>query len=98
MHAMVLAEVSSSLDLLGWVIIGGLAGAFAGKVMRGAGFGILGDIVVGIVGALVGEFLLSFLISGTVGIVGSFVVAFIGACFLLALLYAISGRRTRLFR
>ncbi len=98
MHLIVLAEVSSDLSLLGWVIIGGLAGAFAGKVMRGAGFGLLGDIVVGIVGALVGEFLLGFLISGTVGLIGSFVVAFIGACFLLALLYALSGKRTRFFR
>ena len=95
---MVLAAVSSSLSLLGWIIIGGLAGAVAGKVMRGAGFGIIGDIVVGIVGALVGVFLLSFLISADLGLIGSFVVALVGACILLALLRAVTGRKSRIFR
>jgi uncharacterized membrane protein YeaQ/YmgE (transglycosylase-associated protein family) len=98
MHIMVLAALHSTLSLLGWIIVGGLAGAFAGKVMRGQGFGILGDIVIGIVGALAGEFLLGFIISGTVSIIGSFIVAFLGACILLALLYALSGRRKRFFR
>ena len=95
---MVLAAVSSSLSLLGWIIIGGLAGAVAGRVMRGAGFGIIGDIVVGIVGALVGVFLLSFLISADLGLIGSFVVALVGACILLALLRAVTGRKSRIFR
>ena len=42
-----------------WLIIGGIAGWIAGKVMRGGGFGILGNIVVGIVGAVIGGFLFS---------------------------------------
>ena len=95
---MVLAAVSSSLSLLGWIIIGGLAGAVAGRVMRGAGFGIIGDIIVGIVGALVGVFLLSFLVSADLGIIGSFVVALLGACILLGLLRAVSGNKSRIFR
>lgn len=95
---MVLAAVSSSLSLLGWVIIGGLAGWLAGKVMRGAGFGIIGDIIVGIVGALVGVFLLSFLISADLGVIGSFVVALLGACLLLLLLRAVTGNKSRIFR
>lgn len=95
---MVLAAVSSSLSLLGWVIIGGLAGWLAGKVMRGAGFGIIGDIIIGIMGALVGVFLLSFLISADLGLIGSFVVALLGACILLALLRAVSGKKSRIFR
>lgn len=95
---MVLAAVSSSLSLLGWIIIGGLAGAVAGKIMRGAGFGIIGDIIVGIVGALVGVFLLSFLISADLGIIGSFIVALLGACILLGLLRAVTGGRSRVFR
>jgi uncharacterized membrane protein YeaQ/YmgE (transglycosylase-associated protein family) len=98
MHVMVLAEISSTLSLLGWIIIGGLAGALAGRVMRGAGFGIVGDIIIGIVGALVGVFLIGLLISGTVGLIGSFVVAFLGACILIALLRAVSGKRSRIFR
>jgi uncharacterized membrane protein YeaQ/YmgE (transglycosylase-associated protein family) len=95
---MVLAAVSSSLSLLGWIIIGGLAGAVAGRVMRGAGFGIIGDIIIGIMGALVGVFLLSFLISADLGLIGSFVVALLGACILLAILRAVSGKKSRIFR
>ncbi|HEX6776586.1 MAG TPA: GlsB/YeaQ/YmgE family stress response membrane protein [Ktedonobacterales bacterium] len=95
---MVLAAVSSSLSLLGWVIIGGLAGWLAGKVMRGGGFGIIGDIIIGIMGALVGVFLLSFLVSADLGLIGSFVVALLGACILLALLRAVSGNKSRIFR
>lgn len=95
---MVLAAVSSSLSLLGWIIIGGLAGAVAGRIMRGAGFGIIGDIIIGIMGALVGVFLLSFLVSADLGLIGSFVVALLGACILLALLRAVSGNKSRIFR
>lgn len=95
---MVLAAVSSSLSLLGWIIIGGLAGAVAGRVMRGAGFGIIGDIIIGIMGALVGVFLLSFLVSADLGLIGSFVVALLGACILLAILRAVSGKKSRIFR
>ena len=40
--------------LLFWLIIGALAGWLAGKIMRGGGFGVLGNIVVGIVGAMIG--------------------------------------------
>lgn len=95
---MVLAAVSSSLSLLGWIIIGGLAGAVAGRVMRGAGFGIIGDIIIGIMGALVGVFLLSFLVSADLGLIGSFVVALLGACILLAILRAVSGKKSKIFR
>lgn len=95
---MVLAAVSSSLSLLGWIIIGGLAGAVAGRVMRGAGFGIIGDIIIGIMGALVGVFLLSFLVSADLGVIGSFVVALLGACILLAILRAVSGKKSKIFR
>jgi len=98
MNLFVLAEISSTLGLLGWIIVGGLAGAVAGRLMRGQGFGILGDIVVGIVGALVGEFLIGLLISGTVSVIGSFVIALLGAIILIALLRALSGNRSRLFR
>ena len=95
---MVLAAISSSLSLLGWIIIGGLAGFVAGKVIRGSGFGIIGDIVVGIVGALVGVLLLGFLVSTDLGPIGSFVVALLGACILLAILRAVSGSKSRIFR
>ena len=43
-----------------WLIVGAIAGWLAGMVVRGGGFGLIGDIIVGIVGALIGGFLLSF--------------------------------------
>jgi uncharacterized membrane protein YeaQ/YmgE (transglycosylase-associated protein family) len=69
------------------LLIGGVAGWLAGLAMKGRGFGILGNIVVGIVGAFVGSFVLGALgiaIGG--GILGSILNAFIGAVILLFLI------------
>jgi uncharacterized membrane protein YeaQ/YmgE (transglycosylase-associated protein family) len=79
---------------LGWILVGLLAGYFAGKVVEGRGLGCLGDIVVGLAGAFVGGFVFSLLgFSGGFHIIGSTIVAFIGAVLLLAIVRAISGRR-----
>jgi uncharacterized membrane protein YeaQ/YmgE (transglycosylase-associated protein family) len=81
--------------LLAWLLVGLIAGWLAGQVMRGSGYGLVGDIVVGIVGAFLGGFLASLLgITGTAGLVGSIVVAFIGAIVLIAILRAVSGARS----
>jgi uncharacterized membrane protein YeaQ/YmgE (transglycosylase-associated protein family) len=80
--------------LLSWLVDGLIAGWAAGQFMKGGGFGLIGDIVVGIIGAFIGGILFGFLMPGsTVGILGSIVVAFIGAVILIALLRAVSGRR-----
>lgn len=50
----------TSVGVIGYIIIGALAGWIAGKIVKGAGSGILMNIVIGIVGALIGGFLLSF--------------------------------------
>lgn len=50
----------TSVGVVGYIIIGALAGWIAGKIVKGAGSGILVNIVIGIVGALIGGFLLSF--------------------------------------
>ncbi|HLR98020.1 MAG TPA: GlsB/YeaQ/YmgE family stress response membrane protein [Mycolicibacillus parakoreensis] len=58
-----LAERSTTLTSVGWIgyiIIGALAGWIAGKIVKGAGSGILVNIVIGICGALLGGYLLSF--------------------------------------
>lgn len=95
MHIMVLAAVISTVGVIGWIIIGGIAGALAGRVVKGSGFGILGDIIVGIVGALLGGFLAGLILSDTIGVIGSFILAFVGAVVLLWLLRLLSGRRAR---
>lgn len=84
------------MGILAWIIVGLIAGWLAGQVMRGGGFGVVGDIIVGIVGALIGGFLAGavFGIPDAVnGInVTSIVVAFIGAVILVAILRALPGR------
>ena len=80
-----------------WLLIGLVAGFLASVVMRGGGYGVVGDIVVGIVGAFIGGFLANLLGLGASGLLGSIIIAFIGACILIALLRAFSGgygRRT----
>ncbi len=60
-----------------------------------SGFGIVGDIIVGILGAIIGGFIAGLLGLGASGFVGSIIIAFLGACLLIALLRAFSGGYTR---
>ena len=77
-----------------WIIIGGLAGWAASKIMRGGGQGILMNIIIGIVGAVIGGALLGLFGLGGSGLIGSFVTALIGAIVLLWIVDLIRGRRT----
>jgi len=85
------------MGILAWMVVGLIAGWLAGRVMRGGGFGLIGDIIVGVVGAVVGGFLASTLMkipNAVSGInVTSILVAFIGAVILIAVLRTLSGRR-----
>jgi len=79
--------------LLAWLIVGAVAGFLAGRVMKGGGYGLVGDIVMGIIGAFVGGFVASLLgLGGSMGIIGTTVVAFIGACIFIAIVRALPGR------
>jgi uncharacterized membrane protein YeaQ/YmgE (transglycosylase-associated protein family) len=67
-----------------WLVIGAIAGWLAGQVMSGGGFGLVGDVIVGIIGAVVAGLLLPRLgiyIGG--GLIGAIINAFIGACVVL---------------
>jgi uncharacterized membrane protein YeaQ/YmgE (transglycosylase-associated protein family) len=79
--------------IIAWAVVGLLAGWLAGMVMKGGGYGVLGDILVGLIGAMIGGFVLSYFVQGTQGFWGSIFVAFIGACLCIAIVRAISGRR-----
>ena len=68
-----------------WLIIGAIAGWLAGTFMKGGGFGLVADIVLGIVGALVGGFLFGLVGIEGVGWIGSLITATIGAIVILAL-------------
>ena len=67
------------------IVIGILAGWLAGKIMRGRGFGLLLDLVIGIVGSLIGGFVFGLLGLHAYGLIGSIVVATAGAVMLLYL-------------
>ena len=71
------------MEFLWFLIIGGLAGFIAGKSMKGEGFGIITNIVVGIVGGLIGGFLFGLLGLDATGLIGRLVVATVGAVVLL---------------
>jgi uncharacterized membrane protein YeaQ/YmgE (transglycosylase-associated protein family) len=74
------------MNWLWFIIIGLVAGFLAGAVVKGHGFGLLGNLVVGVIGALLGGFLLSVLGIAATNLVGSLISAFIGAVVLLVLI------------
>jgi uncharacterized membrane protein YeaQ/YmgE (transglycosylase-associated protein family) len=69
-----------------FVLIGICAGWLAGKITKGSGFGIVGDLIVGVIGALVGGFAFRLIGLAAYGLLGELVVATVGAILLLALL------------
>lgn len=72
------------MNFILFLIIGAIAGWIAGKLLRGGGYGLLGNLVVGIVGAVIGGHLFSYLgVSAGGGLIGSLVTAVIGALVLL---------------
>lgn len=75
------------MSLLVFLLVGIVAGWLAGKLVRGGGFGLIGDLVVGVIGAFVGGFLFNSLgVSSGGGLLGSIVVATVGAVVLLMLI------------
>jgi uncharacterized membrane protein YeaQ/YmgE (transglycosylase-associated protein family) len=74
-------------SLIIWLVIGAVAGWLAGQIMKGGGFGLVGDVIVGIVGAVVGGWLLPKIgISIGGGMLGEILNAVIGACLVLFIL------------
>jgi uncharacterized membrane protein YeaQ/YmgE (transglycosylase-associated protein family) len=81
-----------SHHLIGWLVIGLVAGALAGRLVEGRGLGCLANLVVGVAGAVIGGAIIDQLEpNARYGFLGSVVVAFIGACLLLAVLRLLSG-------
>ena len=74
-------------SLIVWLIVGGVAGWLAGLIVRGYGFGIIGNIAVGVVGAFIGAWLLAKLgIHVGDGLIGTLVGATLGAIVLLIII------------
>ena len=82
------------MSIIAWLVLGGIAGFIASKIIDSTGQGLLIDIVLGIVGAIVGGYVFSLL--GATPITGfnlySMFVAIVGAVIVLALYHAVTGR------
>ena len=85
--------ISISSSLIGWIVIGLLAGWIAGLLSRGAGFGCLGNIFVGLIGSVLGGWIFSKLSIFGGGFIYSLAAATVGAVLLSALARLLSGSR-----
>jgi uncharacterized membrane protein YeaQ/YmgE (transglycosylase-associated protein family) len=83
------------MSIIGWLVLGLIAGFIGSKIVNKTGEGVILDIVLGIVGAVVGGFLFSLI--GAQGVTGfnlySMFVAVIGAIVVLVIYHAVMGRR-----
>jgi uncharacterized membrane protein YeaQ/YmgE (transglycosylase-associated protein family) len=76
----------NAMNFLYFIVIGLVAGWLAGRFMKGSGFGLIGNLVVGVLGAIVGGFLFSLLGLSAAGMLGELVTATVGAVVLLFLI------------
>jgi uncharacterized membrane protein YeaQ/YmgE (transglycosylase-associated protein family) len=74
------------MKFIGFLIIGAIAGWLAGVIKKGKGFGLGGNLIVGILGAMLGGFLFQLIGLTSTGMIGSLVVSTIGAVLLLSLI------------
>jgi uncharacterized membrane protein YeaQ/YmgE (transglycosylase-associated protein family) len=77
--------------VVGWLIIGLLAGWLSGEITRGKGFGCLGNTLLGLIGAVLGGWLFSLLHIQAYGFIGGLAAATVGAVVLVAFARAIAG-------
>jgi uncharacterized membrane protein YeaQ/YmgE (transglycosylase-associated protein family) len=86
------------LDLIGWLIVGGIAGWLAGMFMGRGGYGVLGDIIVGIIGAFVGGWLAALIFGNNIAGDPWYItipIAFIGAVIVIWIVRMVTqGRST----
>ncbi len=80
----------SGEGLIWFLLIGLCAGWLAGKIMKGGGFGIIGDLIVGVIGAFLGAWVFGLLGIGAGGLLGALVTATVGAILLLFLIRLIN--------
>jgi uncharacterized membrane protein YeaQ/YmgE (transglycosylase-associated protein family) len=75
-------EEAKRMGFISWIVVGLIAGWLAGQVMKGGGYGVLVDIILGILGGILGGWVFGLLGLHANGMIGSIVVAFVGAVLL----------------
>ena len=74
------------MGILAWIVVGLIAGWLAGQLMKGGGYGMIADIILGLLGGVLGGWIFEKLgISAGGGMIGSIIVAFIGAVILVGI-------------
>ena len=74
------------MGILAWIVVGLIAGWLAGQVMKGGGYGMVADIILGLLGGVLGGWIFQKLgVSTGGGMIGSIIVAFIGAVILVGI-------------
>lgn len=87
-------NATPALGVIGWIIIGGLAGWIGSKIMgTDAQMGLLANIIVSIIGGFLGGFLFTLIGLSSGGWIFSFITCLIGACLLLWIFKLVTGRR-----
>ena len=81
------------MDIVVFIIVGIVAGSLAGKIMRGGGFGLIGNLGLGVIGAFVGGSLLEWIEMDPLpyGVVGTTVTAVVGALVVLWVVGLVKG-------
>ena len=82
------------MNILLWLISGIIAGWLTGLIMKGGGFGVIGDLVVGLLGGLIGGFLAGLIGIAPANWVGQILIAVLGGVVLVAILRMIPARST----
>jgi len=81
------------MEFVWFILIGICAGWLAGQFMKGAGFGLIGNLIVGVIGAILGGFTFNLLGLAAFGLLGQLIVATVGAVLLLALLGIVQRKK-----
>ena len=85
------------MSILSWIVVGLIAGWLAGTVMKGGGFGLIGNIIVGVIGGVLGGFIASYFFEIGDPMSGinlqSVLIAFAGSIVLLLIFRLLGGRR-----
>jgi len=80
------------MSFLWWILVGLIAGFLTGKIMKGSGYGFIGDIIIGILGALFGGWIAGHLGLGGGGLLYTILIATLGAIILTFLFRLVTGR------
>ena len=88
------------LHFIGYIIVGGLAGWLAGRIMTGRGYGFFLDILLGVVGGIVGGWIVGFILNSfghekPTNLIAEFLIALVGAMILVAIIHLIKREPIR---